>query len=117
VTARRLSFLLVFLLAGCPAARTPPTLIGKSEAEVVALMGSPDERSQWVLPQPGFGPKPDGLAQGTAFTNLHYRDHGGQQWHVMLVSPQVFKEARGVNPGPEPLYVIQVATFPKDAVF
>lgn len=108
-------FCLLVVVSGC--GHTPQSLVGKSESAVKALLGTPTSRVESVLPGPHFGPKPSQLPVGTRFTTLHYADYQGQQWHIMLVAPEVYQQHKGTLPGNEPLYVIEVTAVPKGAVF
>lgn len=118
---RHMLLCLMALSLGCNSQPTgtdeKEQLVGKTEAEVEALLGAPTERTEWKLPQPHFGPKPSGLPAGTRFTALYYANYRGQQRYVLLVSPDVYKQHKGKDPGQEPLYVFEVATFPKGTVF
>jgi len=91
-------------------------LVGVSIEELKAELGEPDSEME-MAGRPDFGPYPEGLAEGTPCTCLNYADHQGQQLHIYCVSPDVYLEAMGRNPGDEDLYVLEVFSYPKGTVF
>ncbi len=112
-------FVMLALLAGCEREQTPAMadpLIGISEADLIKKLGEPESRSVWTVPDPHFGPRPEGLPPGTKFTSLVFPQGGTNLW-VFLVSPEAWQKQKGRSPGPEPSYVISSQSYPKNAVF
>jgi hypothetical protein len=110
------------LVIGCQGQSTPPqpafedSLVGLSLEEFRAKLGPPDSESQGDRPF-DFGPNPASLVAGDPYTYLYYSDYQGEQVHVFLVSPGIYKQVKGEHPGDGELYVLEVFTYPKGTVF
>lgn len=115
---RYLILLCPFILTtacGCQAVAPQDILIGLSMDEVEAQLGRPDTTFQHD--EPYFGARPSSLAQGDAYTSVSYNNHQGEQLNLFLVAPEVYERIKGVRPGEESLYVVEVVTLPLNTVF
>lgn len=108
-------------LTGCgSAASTSQNLVGWPIDEVQARFGTPDLSATQVVPASwagAMGPRPTQLESGDAYTALVYRDVGGQQIHLFLVTPTIYQRVKGASPGLKSEYVLEAVVAPSGAVY
>lgn len=110
------------LTVGCgkstnaPPKVVPDPLIGLTSAQVKAQLGPPHSEST-ADGRPKFGVFPDNLLPEETATLLYYPDVSGEQLHIFVVTPEIYRREMGTDPGDEAGYVLKVYRFPKGTVF